>query len=82
MISFVAVFLRLAISGGAKDDHEREAFGESGLFRLSVAAIGGFTIAAYELLLSGISGTSVLFGLAMIILCPLLSVALSYIFST
>lgn len=82
MISFVAVFLRLAISGGTKDNYERETFGESGLFRLSVAAISGFTIAAYELLLSGINGTSLLFGLAMIILCPLLSVALSYLFST
>lgn len=82
MIACVTVFLRLAISGGTRGESEASAFREGGLFRISVAAIGGFTIAACELLISGVNSTSILFSLAMIILSPLLSVALSYLFST
>lgn len=81
MIACVTVFLRFAVSGGARGESEFGKFKSGGLLRLSIAAIGGFTIAACELLISGVNSTSILFSLAMVILSPLLSSLFSYLFT-
>lgn len=78
MISVITVFLRIIISTTPRETPDgRGAFSESLLLRMSVAVIGGFICALYEVLLSGISLSGVLFGGTMILLSPLVTFGLS-----
>lgn len=80
LVSVIAVFLRVIISGGKEG--EGRLFGENLLLRMSSATIAGFVGAVYEILLSGFSYTSILFGLSMVLLSPLVTFAFSGLFST
>lgn len=61
IISLIVAFLRIIISGGAQKNGE-QLFSEPLIMRLSAATIGAFVGAGYEMLLSGFSFSSVLFG--------------------
>ena len=83
MISVIVVFLRIIVSGTDKTDEEKvyfKWFSENLLLKMSAALIGGFIAAVYETLLSGLNFTTMLFGLTMIILPPLLVFAISGLF--
>ncbi len=83
MISAIVVFLRIIISGTDKRDTDgRATFSENLALRASSALIGGFIAAVYESLLSGLSESTVLFGLTMVLLPPVITVALSGFFDT
>ena len=69
MISVIVVFLRVIISGTS--DGGGHTFGESLILRMSSAIIGGFVASVYEVLLSGFSVTTILFGVSMIIVPPI-----------
>ncbi len=75
----IAVFLRIIVSGGKRDG---ELFGEVLLLRVSVSVISGFVGAVYEVLVSGLTQTTLMFGLSMIFLPPVLTFLFSGIFST
>ena len=78
IISVVIVFLRVIISGGAKDEDGMAGrlFSESYDMRVAAAAIGSFIGAFYEVLLESFSLASILFGCTGV----LLSVALAFSF--
>lgn len=78
IISVVIVFLRVIISGGAKDEDGMAGrlFSESYVMRVAAAAIGSFIGAFYEVLLESFSLASILFGCTGV----LLSVALAFSF--
>ena len=76
----IAIFLRIIISGSGKRDGE--LFGETLLLRISVSIISGFIGAAYEILVSGLNQTTLMFGLAMIFIPPVITFIFSGIFST
>ena len=84
MISVIVVFLRIIVSGTEKDNdgeaHYFKWFSEGLILKMSASLIGGFIAAVYEVLLSGINLTSMLFGLSMILIPPLLVFALSGLF--
>lgn len=84
MISVIVVFLRIIVSGTDKSDDGEKVyfnwFSESLLLKMSASLIGGFIAAVYEVLLSGINTTTVLFGISMIIIPPLLVFGLSGLF--
>lgn len=84
MISVIVVFLRIIVSGSDKDDDGEKLyfrwFSEGLLLKMSASLIGGFIAAVYEVLLSGFTSTTVLFGISMILLPPLLVFALSGLF--
>ncbi len=61
IIAVVIVFLRIIISGGAKNN-EAVLFREAYVMRVAAAAIGSFIGAVYEILLGSFSLSSVLFG--------------------
>ena len=70
LISVIVAFLRLIISGTDKSDGEVRVFRERLLLKMSSAVIGGFISAVYELLLSGFTTTSLLYGVSMVLLPP------------
>ena len=74
LVTVIVAFIRVIISGG---DREGRFFGESILLRMCASVIGGFISAAYGILLSGISESTVFFGVSMILLPP----ALTFVFS-
>lgn len=78
MISVIVVFLRIIISGTSGG--ERSTFSESLVLRMSSAVIGGFVASVYEVLLSGFSITTVLFGVSMILIPPIAVFCASGIF--
>ena len=90
MIAILAVFLRIVISGGEKANVRQGggngAEGGNGLFsekillRVCSAVISGFVAALYEVLLSGLSLESILFGVSMILLPGIITLALSGIY--
>lgn len=84
MISVIVVFLRIIVSGTSISDSEDKVylkwFSEGLLLKMSAALIGGFIAAVYEVLLSGITATTTLFGLSMILLPPVIVFALSGLF--
>lgn len=83
MISVIVVFLRIIVSGTGKTDEDKvylNVFSEGLLLKMSASLIGGFIAAVYETLLSGLTLTTVLFGLSMIIIPPLLVFAISGLF--
>ena len=83
MISVIVVFLRIIVSGTEKGDDEKvylKWFSESLLLKMSAALIGGFIAAVYEALLSGLTLTTMLFGLAMTLIPPILVFGISGLF--
>ena len=79
--SVIVVFLRAAISCADKSGEGVEGlFKEALLLRMSAAILGGFVAALYEALLSGLNQTTIFFGLAMIILPPMLTFTFSGVF--
>ena len=87
MISVIVVFLRVIVSGTdtTEDDTDRkylQLFSENLFLKMSVAIIGGFVAAVYEVLLSGFSVTTILFGVSMIIIPPIVTFALSGLFES
>lgn len=86
MICVIVVFLRVIVSGTDTSDEDGEErkylrlFSENLFLKMSVAIIGGFVAAVYEVLLSGFSITTILFGLSMIVIPPLITFALSGLF--
>lgn len=83
MISVIVVLLRVIISATDKErGGARGVFSESVLLRMCATVIGGFVGALYEILLSGFTPSSVLFGAATVILPPLLVFVFSGIFDT
>lgn len=86
MISVIVVFLRIIVSGTDKSNTDPDnrkylnLFSENLLLKMSAAIIGGFVAAVYEVLLSGFSSTTILFGASMIIISPLLAFGLSGLF--
>ena len=84
MISVIVVFLRIIVSGNDKGEKDEQVylkyFSESLILKMSSALIGGFIAAVYEVLLSGFTLRSILFGSSMIILPPLLVFAISGLF--
>ncbi len=83
VVSVVAVFLRVAISSGSKNcESAGTLFLESLPLRMSTGIICGFVAALFEVLLSGFSQASLLFGISMILSTPLLVFIFSGLFST
>ncbi len=85
MISVIVVFLRIVVSGSEKgEDGEGRVylklFSENLLLKMSTSVIAGFIAAIYEVLLSGITLISVLFGASMVLIPPLVTFALSGLF--
>ena len=83
MIAVIVVFLRIIVSGTEKEGDERvylKWFSEGLVLKMSASLIGGFIAAVYEVLLSGLTLMSALFGIAMIFIPPLLVFALSGLF--
>ena len=83
MISVIVVFLRIIVSGTDKTDENKvylNWFSENLLLKMSASLIGGFIAAVYETLLSGLTLTTVLFGLTMILIPPLIVFAMSGLF--
>ncbi len=81
MISVVVVFLRVVVSGTDKSGGaEARLFCEGLLLRMCSAIIGGFIAAVYEALLSGFSTATVMFGLSMLLLPPVICFSVSGIF--
>ena len=79
----IVVFLRAAISAGGKGESINDVlFRETILLRMCTAILGGFLTAIYEALASGLDESSLLFGLSMIILPPLLVFIFSGCFSS
>ncbi len=79
IISVIVVFLRIVTSG--TEGKEGDAlFSESLILRMAASLIGGFTASIYELLLSGLSWTTLLFGLAMTLVPPIMVFAASGLF--
>ncbi len=78
--SAIVAVLRVLVTSRDKNGEAGVPFAESLLLRMSVATLGGFVSAVYEILLSGFSGTSVLFGVSMILIPPILTFVFSGIF--
>ncbi len=84
MLCAIVVFLRIIVSGTEHtDDGEvQPLFSESLLLRMSSATIGGFVGGVYEILLNGFTLTSVIFGVGMVLIPPVLCFGLSGIFES
>ena len=84
MIAVIVVFLRIIVSGTEKDEDTKKVyfnwFSENLILKMSASLIGGFIAAAYEVLLSGFNMTSILFGISMILIPPILVFGLSGLF--
>ena len=75
----LVAFIRVIISGGKAG---QGLFSEGIGARMSAAVIGGFVVAVYEVLLSGFSAATALFGLAMVLMPPATTFLLSGLFSS
>ncbi len=79
----IIVLLRAAVSSGDRDELGRRLlFRESLLIRIAISILGGFVTAVYEVLMRGLNELTLLFGLVMILLTPLLSFGLSGLFNS
>lgn len=78
--TILTVFLRVIISGGFGDG--REVFSESLGARMSESVVGGFVVAAYEILLYGWSLGTVMLSASMVLLPPLILFLLSGLYNT
>lgn len=73
----VAIFLRVALGYSEKGGPFKEALS----IRMSVATLSGFVVAVFEVLFSGLNEASLLFGLSMILLSPILTFIFSGMFT-
>ena len=81
--ALVVALIRAAVSSGDKDENGRpKLFSEALLIRMCISVLGGFIVGAYEVLTQGLNEATLLFGLVMIILTPLLAFALSGLITT
>lgn len=80
VISVVVILLRIIISGGERGG--AGLFSEPLVLRIAAATVGSFIGAIYEVLLSGLSVTSVLYGSAWVLLAALFTFLLAGIFYT
>ncbi len=78
IISVIVVFLRIVTSGTEKESSV--LFSESIVLRMAASLIGGFTASVYELLLTGVSWTTLLFGMSMTLIPPVIVFAASGLF--
>ncbi len=76
----ITVFIRVIISGGGRAQDGGELFSENLLLRMCSGVIGGFVCAVYELLLYGLNENTVLYGIVMILVTPLLTFVFSGVF--
>ena len=76
----LALLLRIIMSGSTKNDGA--LFGEPLLLRICTSVLSGFCAAAYEVLSRGLNYTTMMFGLSMIFIPPILTFVFSGIFST
>ncbi len=81
MIAFIALFVRILISGAEKHSEGGVMFRENLTLRMSAGAVGGFVSAVYDLLSRGIVTESVLFSLTMIFGVGLATLAYGLVFS-
>lgn len=77
VVTAVAVFLRVAMGYSDKGG----AFKEALPIRMSISVLSGFVAAVFEVLRSGLNESSLLFGLSMIILPPILTFIFSGLFT-
>lgn len=77
IILIIVVFLRVIISAAKTADNRDTLFGEPLVMRVAAVTVASFVGAVYEILLSGFSLSSALFG----VFGVLLSVAFSFIYS-
>ena len=84
MLCALVVFLRIIVSGteNGEDGEVRPLFSESILLRMSSATIGGFVGGVYEILLNGFTLTTVLFGVSMVLIPPIVCFGLSGFFES
>ncbi len=75
----LTVALRIIISGSSG---EERAFGESLIMRICEATISGFILAVYQIILAGFGAQSLLFGLTVTLIPPVISFALSGVFDS
>ena len=93
MITLLTVLLRVVVSAGEHREYasgatdgnsisteESAVFSERLPLKMSVAALGGFIAAAYEMILGGMNYTTLFFGLAMLLIPPLGVLMLSGVF--
>ena len=82
MMCALVVFLRIIVSGTERgaDGEVQPLFRESLLLRMSSATIVGFVGGVYEILLSGFTLTTVLFGVSMVLIPPIVCFLFSGIF--
>ena len=76
----VTVLLRVIVSGGIRDG--QKTFSEGLGARMAESVVGGFIVAANEILFGGLSVTTVVAGASMIVLPPLILFLLSGLFCT
>lgn len=76
--TLITTLLRAAVSVSASED--KRPFGENLLLKVSISVLGGFVVAVYEALMRGLNEATLLFGLVMILLTPLLTLILSGVF--
>ena len=80
--ALVTVMLRILVSLPDKRSEGGEGrFGESLLIRICISTLGGFVVALYESLTQGLTEATLLYGLVMVILTPLLTFLLSGLFA-
>ena len=77
----IAVFLRAAISAKDGEDGSIKLFGEGLLARMSTAVICGFISGVYEVVVSGLNESTLLFGISMVVFPPILCFILFGVFS-
>lgn len=77
--TLITALLRAAVSVSASKD--KQIFGENLLLKVSISILGGFVVAVYEALMRGLNETTLLFGIVMILLTPILTVILSGFFA-
>ncbi len=81
--AIITTLLRIIVTVNDKDDDGNPVlFGETLLMRMAISILGGFVAAAYEVYINKMSEVSILFGLVMILLTPLLTFLLSGLCST
>ena len=80
--SAIVIFLRAALSASGDGNISGRLFCDQLLIRICISVLGGFVVAIYEILASGINETTLLFGLTMIITTPLLTFLFSGAFSS
>lgn len=81
--TLIVALLRITVSiSERREDGGVALFCENLLLRISISVLGGFVVAVYEVLMRGLNEATLLFGLVMIILTPLITFLLSGLCNT